>query len=82
MLTKIVLRPKRFAGVDREAEEQMVRWEDGTGMVNTLDEGELRHARASTPDLDPGPSPDPNPCTRPTDPYPCTCACACACACA
>ena len=42
MLTKIVLRPKRFAGVDREAEEQMVRWEDGTGMVNTLDEGELR----------------------------------------
>jgi hypothetical protein len=61
MLTKVVLRPKRLAGVDREAEEQMVRWEDGTGMVNTLDEGELRHALASAPDLDPGPNPDPNP---------------------
>ena len=28
--------------VEREDEEKMVRWEDGTGMVNTLDEGELR----------------------------------------
>ena len=42
MLTMIVMLPKLFAGVDREAEEQLVRWEDGTGMVNTLDEGELR----------------------------------------
>ena len=46
MLSLVVLRPKKAAGVDRSGEEKLVRWQDGLGMWNTLHEGEVNRARS------------------------------------
>ena len=56
MLTKMVLRPKKAAallerGIDRSEEEEMFRWQDGLGMYNTLNDGEVRSELRMIPRL-------------------------------
>ena len=51
MLCRWVLRPTNRAGIQREDEETLVRWQDSTGAYNTLHESELQWELSTTPKL-------------------------------
>ena len=51
MLCRLTFRPLAKAGIDREEEETLVRWQDHQGSWNTLAESELRWELSETPKL-------------------------------